>query len=72
MDIPKENLQYRLEHLEQELITCEGIADKLGSGQMVIYENGAALPAEEMSKQYRHYAKHFRELIEIYKEELAK
>jgi hypothetical protein len=72
MNISKEKLEHRLEHLREELKVCEEIAVKFGSGQMIVHENGVAIPADEMSKLYRHYAKHFHELIEIYTEQLAK
>jgi len=72
MDIPKEKLEHRLKHLEEELRTSEEIAAKFGSGQMILYDNGVAVPAEDMSKMYRHYAKHFQELIDMYREQLAK
>lgn len=72
MNLSKEKLEHKLQHVEEELRTCEEIAAKFSSGQMVLYDNGAEIPADQMSKQYRHYAKHFQELIEIYTEQLAK
>ena len=72
MNISKEKLERKLEHLREELRTCDELAVKFASGRMTVYENGVAIPAEEVSKRYKHYAKHLQEMIEIYSEQLAK